>query len=82
VDAAKADGRWNRAYDSSSTATVPDDLAKALAKSRKAEKFFASLDRTNRYAVIWRVQTASTPATRAKRIAELVEKLARGEKLH
>lgn len=82
VDAAKADGRWGRAYDSSSTATVPDDLAKALAKSPKAEKFFATLDRTNRYAVIWRVQTAATPATRAKRIAELVAMLARGERIH
>ena len=82
VDAAKADGRWNRAYDSPATATVPEDLTKALAKSRKAERFFASLDKANRYAVIWRVQTATTPATRAKRIAELVEKLARGEKLH
>ena len=82
VDAAKADGRWNRAYEPASTATVPDDFAEALAKSKKAEKFFATLDKANRYAVIWRVQTASTPATRAKRIAELVEKLARGEKLH
>jgi uncharacterized protein YdeI (YjbR/CyaY-like superfamily) len=82
VDAAKADGRWNRAYDSSSTATVPDDLAKALAKSRKAEQFFATLDKANRYAVIWRVQTASTPVLRTKRITELVAMLARGEKIH
>lgn len=82
VDAAKADGRWDRAYDSSSQATVPDDLAQALARKPKAKRFFETLDRTNRYAVIWRVQTAAKPETRAKRIAQLVEMLARGEKLH
>ena len=82
VDAAKADGRWNRAYEPASTATVPDDLAEALAKSKKAEKFFATLDKANRYAVIWRVQTAATPALRTKRITELVAMLARGDKIH
>ena len=82
VDAAKADGRWDRAYDSPATATVPDDLSRALAKSKKAAKFFETLDRANRYAVIWRVQTAATPETRAKRIAELVAMLARGETIH
>ena len=82
VDAAKADGRWNRAYEPASTATVPDDFAEALAKSKKAEKFFATLDKANRYAVIWRVQTAATPALRTKRITELVAMLARGDKIH
>ena len=82
VDAAKADGRWGRAYDSPAAASVPDDLAAALAKSNKAEKFFATLDKANRYAVIWRVQTATTPAARAKRITDLVAKLERGEKFH
>jgi uncharacterized protein YdeI (YjbR/CyaY-like superfamily) len=82
VDAAKADGRWDRAYDSASQATVPDDLAQALARTPKAKRFFEALDRTNRYAVIWRVQTAAKPETRARRIAQLVEMLARGEKLH
>jgi uncharacterized protein YdeI (YjbR/CyaY-like superfamily) len=82
IDAARADGRWERAYDSPGAATVPDDLAQALAKSKKAQKFFDALDRANRYAVIWRVQTAAKPETRARRIAELVAMLARGEKLH
>jgi uncharacterized protein YdeI (YjbR/CyaY-like superfamily) len=82
VDAARADGRWERAYDSPGNATVPDDLARALAKSKKAQKFFDALDRANRYAVIWRVQTAAKPETRARRIAERVAMLARGEKLH
>ena len=82
VDAAKADGRWERAYDSARTATVPDDLAAALAKRPKAKRFFESLDRANRYAIIWRVQTAAKPETRAKRIADLVAMLGRGEKIH
>ena len=82
IDAAKADGRWERAYDSPGNASVPDDLAAALAKSKKAQKFFDALDRQNRYAVIWRVQTAAKPETRAKRIKELVAMLAKGEKLH
>lgn len=82
IDAAKADGRWDAAYDSARTITVPDDLAAALARKPKAKRFFESLDRTNRYAVIWRVQTAVKPETRARRIAQLVEMLGRGEKLH
>ena len=82
VDAAKADGRWEAAYDSPSNATVPDDLAAALAKSKKAQAFFDTLTKANRYAVIWRVQTAKKPETRAKRISELVAMLARGEKIH
>jgi uncharacterized protein YdeI (YjbR/CyaY-like superfamily) len=61
---------------------VPPELAAALAKHRKARAFFDSLDRTNRYAVCWRVQTAKTPETKAKRVETLVAMLARGEKLH
>ena len=82
IDAAKADGRWDAAYDSARTITVPEDLAAALARKPKAKRFFESLDRTNRYAVIWRVQTAVKPETRARRVAQLVDMLARGEKLH
>lgn len=82
VEAAKADGRWAAAYDSQRTATVPDDLAAALDGRPEAKAFFAALDGANRYAVLWRVQTARTPAARAKRIATLVEMLARGEKVH
>ena len=82
IETAKRNGRWQNAYQSGSTATVPDELDAALRKAPKAAKFFATLDRTNRYAVIWRVQTAATPATREKRIATLVSMLARGEKLH
>ena len=82
VEAAKADGRWDAAYDSPSTATVPDELVKALAKNARAKKMFATLDSINRYAILHRVQTAKKPETRAKRIATFVEMLARGETLH
>lgn len=82
VEAARADGRWDAAYDSASRSTVPDDLAAALEKNRKAAAFFETLDKTNRYAVLWRVQTAKKPETRAARIGKLVAMLARGEKIH
>lgn len=82
VERAKGDGRWKAAYDSPSTATVPSDLAAALEKSARAHDFFATLDSRNRYAILWRIQTAKKPETRARRIAELVAKLAKGERLH
>jgi uncharacterized protein YdeI (YjbR/CyaY-like superfamily) len=82
IDAAKADGRWEGAYDGARTSTVPDDLQAALDASPKAKQFFATVNATNRYAVLWRVQTAKKAETRAKRIARLVEMLARGEAIH
>lgn len=82
VAAAKADGRWDAAYDPASTAEIPDDLAAALAAQPEARAFFEQIDRTNRYAVLWRVMTAKTPKTRASRIEKLVAMLARGEKVH
>jgi uncharacterized protein YdeI (YjbR/CyaY-like superfamily) len=82
VDAARADGRWERAYAGSATITVPDDLAEALAAEPAAQKAFESLDGANRYAVLWRVHTAPSPATRAKRIAALVQMLAEGRRIH
>ena len=82
VDAARADGRWAQAYDGARTATVPEDLQAALDANPKARQFFATINASNRYAVTWRVQTAVKPETRAKRIAQLVEMLARGEVVH
>jgi uncharacterized protein YdeI (YjbR/CyaY-like superfamily) len=82
VAAAQADGRWDRAYAGSATITVPEDLAAALAAEPAAEAFFAGLDKTNRYAVLWRVHTAATPQTRANRIAACVRMLAEGRRLH
>ncbi|QWF15202.1 YdeI/OmpD-associated family protein [Lysobacter capsici] len=82
VATAKADGRWDAAYDPASTAEVPDDLAAALTAQPKARAFFEQIDRTNRYAVLWRVMTAKTAKTRASRIEKVVAMLARGEKIH
>ena len=82
IAAAKADGRWGQAYDGARTSSVPDDLQAALDATPKAKAFFATVNATNRYAVLWRVQTAVKPETRAKRIAQLVDMLARGEVVH
>jgi uncharacterized protein YdeI (YjbR/CyaY-like superfamily) len=82
IDRAKADGRWDAAYDGARTAAVPDDLQAALDSQPEAKAFFATIDGTNRYAVLWRVQTAKKPETRARRIETLVAMLARGEKIH
>lgn len=82
VLAAKEDGRWDAAYAPPSRATVPDDLARALAAAPKAAAFFASLDAANRYAVLWRVATAKRADARSARIARLVDLLERGERLH
>jgi uncharacterized protein YdeI (YjbR/CyaY-like superfamily) len=82
VEAARADGRWERAYAGPATMTVPDDLSAALDAAPPAREAFTGLDAQNRYAVLWRVQTAASPATRAKRIAALVQMLAEGRTPH
>ena len=82
VDAARADGRWERAYAGSADITVPDDLAAALAAQPAAAAEFEVLDGANRYAVLWRVHTAASDATRARRIAALVQMLAEGRRIH
>ena len=82
VQRAQADGRWDDAYDSAKTATVPADLQAALDDDPKARAFFEALDGANRYAVLWRVQTAKKAETRARRIAQFVAMLRRHEKLH
>src|SRR3954469_13212360 len=82
VEGARADGRWERAYAGSATITVPDDLAAALAAEPAAQYEFEGLDGANRYAVLWRVHTAPSEATRAKRITALVQMLAEGRRLH
>ncbi|MGR6966492.1 YdeI/OmpD-associated family protein [Geodermatophilus sp. URMC 61] len=80
VEAARADGRWERAYAGPATITVPDDLAAALATAPAAQQAFDGLDGRNRYAVLHRVATAATPQTRARRIAALVTMLAEGRR--
>jgi len=82
VERAKADGRWDAAYDAPSTATVPDDLKAALNANPAAAEFFAGLDGRNRYAILHRVQTAKRPETRARRIETFVAMLAAGEKIY
>jgi uncharacterized protein YdeI (YjbR/CyaY-like superfamily) len=81
VERAKEDGRWDEAYDSPSTATVPEDFRAALDAEPAAAEFFASLGSTRRYSFLYRIADAKRPETRAKRIAEYVELLARGETL-
>jgi uncharacterized protein YdeI (YjbR/CyaY-like superfamily) len=82
VDRAKADGRWDAAYDSSAAAVVPDDFERALARNKKAREFFTTLSSANRYAILYRIRDAKRPETRARRITQLVEMLARGDTFH
>jgi len=82
IDRARSDGRWDAAYEGARTAVVPADLQAALDAEPEARAFFDGLDRANRYAVLWRVQTATRPETRSRRIERLVAMLARGEKIH
>jgi uncharacterized protein YdeI (YjbR/CyaY-like superfamily) len=79
VERAKADGRWDAAYDSVATASVPEDLARALDEAGMSEAF-AGLDSRNRYAILHRVQTAKKPETRARRIAKYMAMLKAGER--
>lgn len=82
VERAKATGRWDRAYASQSAAQAPADLKAALEADPAAEKAFDQLDSANRYAIIYRVQDAKAPETRARRIERYVAMLARGETIH
>ena len=82
IERAKKTGQWEAAYDSPSTATVPDDFQAALDQSPKAKAFFATLDSTNRYAMLFRLQTAKQPETRARRIEQFIDLLEKHEKIY
>lgn len=82
VERAKAGGRWEAAYAPASTATVPEDLAKALGANPAAKAFFEGLTGANRYAVLYRIGAVKKPETRTRKIAEFVAMLARGKTLH
>ena len=82
VEAAKKDGRWNAAYDSPKSASVSPDFQAALDARPRARDFFQSLDRANRYAVLFRIQTVKMPETRVRKIREFVEMLERNERIH
>lgn len=81
VEKAKADGTWERAYDSPSNMTIPEDFLKELSKNKKAETFFKTLNKSNLFAIGFRLQIAKKQETREKRMHDIIEKLARGEKL-
>ncbi|MGV3760946.1 YdeI/OmpD-associated family protein [Parapedobacter sp.] len=80
IEEAKADGRWENAYDSPSKMVIPEDFLKELSKNKKAEAFFRGLNKTNLFSIGFRLQTAKKQATREKRMKEIIEMLARGEK--
>ncbi|MGA9981092.1 MAG: YdeI/OmpD-associated family protein [Candidatus Sulfotelmatobacter sp.] len=82
VERAKECGRWESAYDSPKRAAVPADFLAALDGSPRAREFFQVLDSANRYAVLFRIQTVKKAETRARKIAEFVEMLERGERIH
>lgn len=82
IELAKQDGRWEAAYDSQKSISVPDDFQTALNKNKKAKAFFVTLNSVNRYAILFRIQTAKKAETRAKRIQQFVEMLEKNEKLH
>jgi uncharacterized protein YdeI (YjbR/CyaY-like superfamily) len=82
IERAKKDGRWGAAYAPQSTAEVPDDLRAALAKNKKARSFFETLDRVNRYAILYRIHDAKKPETRMARIEKFVAMLAAEETIH
>jgi uncharacterized protein YdeI (YjbR/CyaY-like superfamily) len=82
VERAQADGRWEAAYDSPRTAEVPHDLQAEMDSHPAAKAFFETLDAANRYAILWRLQTAKKPEARERRLSKFIEMLERQEKLH
>jgi uncharacterized protein YdeI (YjbR/CyaY-like superfamily) len=82
VERAKADGRWEAAYAGSATIEVPADLVEALEAEPAAKAMFETLNRQNRYSVLYRIQDAKRPKTRARRIEKYVAMLARGETIY
>lgn len=82
IEKAKADGRWEKAYDSSVNMTIPEDFLKAVSENEQAWEFFQTLNKTNLFSIGFRLQTAKTPATRTKRFTEILQMLERKEKFH
>jgi uncharacterized protein YdeI (YjbR/CyaY-like superfamily) len=82
VEAAKADGRWEAAYEGQRTAKVPRDLQRELDINPRAAAFFASLDSANRYAIVYRLEEAKKPETRERRLRKFIAMLEHGEKIH
>ena len=82
VAKAKADGRWAKAYDAPKDMQLPADFMEALSKNEKARAFFDTLNKTNRYAIGWRLQTAKKQETKEKRIKTIIEMLSNEQKFH
>ena len=82
IEAAKADGRWARAYDSQKNISVPEDFQAALDKNKKANAFFVTLNSVNRYAILFRIHNAKKAETRTKRIRQFIEMLEKNEKIY
>jgi len=82
VGRAKADGRWNTAYAGQASMDVPEDLADALIANPGAQALFQTLTSANRYSILYRIESAKKLETRARRIEQFVEMLARGETIH
>ena len=82
INEAKKDGRWEKAYDSPSNMKIPGDFLKELSKDKKALKFFESLNKTNKYTIVWRLQTAKKPETRSNRMNKILDMLSKGEKFY
>ncbi len=82
IERARQDGRWDAAYEPATSATVPADFQSELDRRPKAKAFFKTISATNRYAILWRLQTAKKPETRTKRIRSFVEMLEKGETIH
>lgn len=82
INAAKEDGRWQNAYDSSKNIQLPPDFLERLKKSKKAYTFFSTLNKTNIYAIAFRLQTARKPETREKRMQKILEMMKAGQKFH
>lgn len=82
IEAAKADGRWDQAYDSPANITVPEDFMAELAKDSAALAFFQTLNKTNTYYIAFQLHTAKRPETRERRMKSILEKLAKGEKFY
>jgi uncharacterized protein YdeI (YjbR/CyaY-like superfamily) len=82
VELAKADGRWQQAYDSSKNMKMPEDFLQQLAMNEKAKAFFDGLNKANQYAIAWRLQTAKKPETRTKRLKEILEMMSEGKRFH
>ena len=82
IEEAKADGRWQRAYEPQKTATLPKDFIKKVSKNKKAKTFLKTLNRSNVYAIIFRLHTTRDEKRRMEKMDSIIAMLARGEKFH